>query len=66
MNSTNITSLFDLKCETNQILCCRLIEGIFHEILYYIDKITVGFEIYGIELLIGSGNQDYNFQELAG
>ena len=40
------------------------LERKYHEILYYIDKITVGFEIYGIELLIGSGNQDYDFQEL--
>ena len=34
------------------------------DITVNIDKITVGFEIYGIELLIGSGNQDYDFQEL--
>ena len=44
--------------------CYEKLERKYHEILYYIDKITVGFEIYGIELLIGSGNQDYDFQEL--
>ena len=37
------------------------IENKYSNIFYYIDTITLGFEFYGFEFLIGIGKQDYNF-----
>ena len=35
----------------------------YSNIFYYIDTITIGFEFYGIEFLIGTGNQDFKFKD---
>ena len=35
----------------------------YSNIFYYIDTITLGFEFFGIEFLIGTGNQDFKFKE---
>ena len=35
----------------------------YSNIFYYIDTITLGFELYGIEFLIGTGKQDFKFKD---
>ncbi len=35
----------------------------YSNIFYYIDTITLGFEFYGIEFLIGTGKQDFKFKD---
>ena len=64
-NKCKITLLADLGPIPGKLVNnSTKISNQYGSFISYIDTITIGFELYGFEFLIGTGKQDFEFKDL--